>query len=255
MRIVVFFLLVIVIESCDKLGLSDKPFSIKNIEIEKKLGDCNSKEGRCLNLKLKYPEIEEGSEILRNSVNLTIKNFLINSMVMGAGGTDGNVMTIDTAIIELEEEFRDFIDDLDFPTPNWSIESTVDVTFSDSTYFAISMHNYNYMGGAHPNYSVSKRIFNKESGQILKLTDLVTDVSAIKKLVETNFRKEVKVPVPISLSESGFWFENDKFTLPENIGMTNDGLEFYYNPYEVAPYAQGAIDIVLPFNKIQNLLK
>ncbi len=255
MRILGLFLLVVLMGNCDKLGLTTQPLSIKNHEIEKKLGDCNSKEGRCLDLKLKYPEIVDGNDDLRNSVNGIIKEFLINSMVMGAGGNDGNVVTIDTAIMELEEEFRDFIDDLDFPTPNWSIESTVDVTFSDSAYFAISMNNYSYTGGAHPNYSISKKIFDKETGQIIKLVDLVKDVSAIKKLVEINFRKEVKVPVPISLSESGFWFENDQFTLPENVGMTNDGLEFYYNPYEVAPYAQGAIEIVLPFSKIKKMLR
>jgi len=255
MRIIPLIFVLFSLASCDRLGLTEKPLSIKDHEVEKKLGDCNSKEGRCLNLKLKYPEIENGNENLRKTVNGFIKEFLINSMVMGEGENNGNVETIDTAIIELEEEFRDFIDDLNFPTPNWSLESTVDVTFSDSLYFAISMSNYSYTGGAHPNYYASKKIFNKETGELLNLLNIVKDTSSLKKLVETNFRKEVEISPTESLSAAGFWFENDQFKLPLNIGMTNDGLEFYYNPYEVAPYAQGAIEVILPFSEIEKLLK
>jgi len=254
MRIIPLIFVVVLLASCDKLGLTEKPLSIKNHEIEKKLGDCNSKEGRCLELKLKYPEIENGNENLRNTVNTTIKGFLINSMVMGEEENE-NVVTIDTAIIELEEEFRDFIDDLDFPTPNWSIESNIDVTFSDSIYFAISMSNFSYTGGAHPNYYASKKIFNKENGQVLRFLDIVKDTSGLKKLVESNFRKEVEISPTESLTSAGFWFKNDEFKLPLNIGMTNDGLEFYYNPYEVAPYAQGAIEVILPFNEVEKFLK
>lgn len=255
MRGSILLFLVLIIGGCDKLGFVSKPLSIKNNSIEKKLGDCNSKEGRCLNLKLVYPEIENGSEVLRSNVNLTIKEFLINGMIMGEGSNDGNVATIDTAIMELEEEFRDFIDDLDFPTPNWAIESTVDITYSDSLYLGLSMDNYSYTGGAHPNHYVSKKIFSKQTGQVLKLSDIVNDIPAITLLVEKNFRKEIKIGPTESLESVGFWFENDEFTLPQNIGMSNDGLEFYYNPYEVAPYAQGSTKVILPYDKIKKLLK
>lgn len=255
MRILTLILVLFFLTSCEKLGLTTKPLSVNNIEIDKKLGDCNSKEGRCLNLKLKYPEIEDGNEVLRNAVNGTIKEFLISSMIMGEGSNDGNVITIDTAIMELEEEFRDFIDDLDFPTPDWSIESSADITFSDSLFFGVSMYNYSYTGGAHPNYVISKKIFDKETGMLVKLTDIVKDTSAIKLLVEKNFRKEVEVDPTESLEAAGFWFKNDQFKFPINIGMSSDGLEFVYNTYEVAPHAQGSIEIILPYEKIKKLMK
>ena len=41
-------------------------------------------------------------------------------------------------------------------------------------------------------------------------------------------------------------FEEDRFSLPENLGFTPGGLELLYNPYEVASYADGPISLVLP---------
>ena len=117
------------------------------------------------------------------------------------------------------------------------------------------MENFSYTGGAHPNYYVSKKIFDKETGQLLQLLDIVKDTSSLKKLVEIDFRKQVEISPTESLSAAGFWFEKDQFKLPLNVGMTNDGLGFYYNPYEVAPYAQGTIEIILPFEKVEKFLK
>ncbi len=57
-----------------------------------------------------------------------------------------------------------------------------------------------------------------------------------------------------ALKDSGFTFENDLFTLPENFALRDEGLAFYYNPYDVAPYAMGPTEIVLSWEEIKDLL-
>ena len=50
-------------------------------------------------------------------------------------------------------------------------------------------------------------------------------------------------------------FENDEFYLPENIGFTQEGLQLFYEQYEVASYADGPIILTLKYKEIEPYLK
>jgi len=56
-------------------------------------------------------------------------------------------------------------------------------------------------------------------------------------------------------SEAGFYFDNDVFTLTDNFAITKKGLKFVYNPYEVAPYALGQQEIMIPYALIKELIR
>jgi hypothetical protein len=47
-------------------------------------------------------------------------------------------------------------------------------------------------------------------------------------------------------------FEGGKFALPENMGLTRDGVLLFYNSYEVAAYAEGETKFVIPYGKLGN---
>ena len=239
--------------SCNKK--SSEQISIEQLSLQKNFGNCTAKDGGCLKVSIGYPKIHDGSEALRNTVNGTINKFIIDNLVMGESDEDSSIEKLDTALIELEEEFRDFLDDMDFASSDWAIETMVEVTYSDSSYLGLSMSNFSYTGGAHPNTFVSLKIFDKTTGNELQLDDVVKNTNSVKILAEKNFRKQYEILPKGSLNEQGFWFEGDKFVLPTNIGISNDGLEFYYNPYEIAPYSMGPSNILLPFSEIKNLMK
>jgi hypothetical protein len=50
-------------------------------------------------------------------------------------------------------------------------------------------------------------------------------------------------------------FEENLFSLPENIGLTAEGIKLHYNQYEVASYADGPIELTLPFPEVKQFLK
>jgi len=56
-------------------------------------------------------------------------------------------------------------------------------------------------------------------------------------------------------SEAGFYFENDVFKLTANFAITKEGLKFLYNPYEIAPYALGQQEIIIPYAALGELIK
>jgi hypothetical protein len=71
--------------------------------------------------------------------------------------------------------------------------------------------------------------------------------------VEAELRTLTGIGETAHLQEGGF-FENT-ITIPENFFIVPGGLGFHWDPYEIAPYAMGPIEITIPFEKLQNVLK
>jgi Protein of unknown function (DUF3298) len=55
--------------------------------------------------------------------------------------------------------------------------------------------------------------------------------------------------------EAGFWFKDNIFTLNNNFAITDQGILFYYNNYEIASYVYGPTKIFIPYDSIENLVK
>ena len=49
-------------------------------------------------------------------------------------------------------------------------------------------------------------------------------------------------------------FEEDAFYLPENIGFTPKGIQLLYNQYEVSSFAEGPIEVTIPYNEVKKYL-
>ena len=50
-------------------------------------------------------------------------------------------------------------------------------------------------------------------------------------------------------------FEGDSFYLPQNIGYTQNGLQLFYEQYEVASYADGPITLTVPYIEIEKFMQ
>ena len=57
-----------------------------------------------------------------------------------------------------------------------------------------------------------------------------------------------------NLSENGFMFQNDIFSLPKNIGFDQNYLILLYNPYEIAPYSTGILEVKIPLSEVNHWL-
>jgi len=71
---------------------------------------------------------------------------------------------------------------------------------------------------------------------------------------ETAFRKKYEIPADVNINNTGFWFEDDKFHLPETVGFTADSLLLLYNPYEIASYAAGAVTLNIPLEEVSTFI-
>ena len=137
----------------------------------------------------------------------------------------------------------------------WELKTQADTTYASDDVLTVSLETYAYTGGAHPNSNLAFYMFDRETGRTLSLTDLVSDTTALLNVVEQTFRQQQELLPQTNLEERGYFLRNGRFFLPANIGMSRRGLIFYYNPYEIAAYAFGPIEVTVPYDQLGGILR
>ncbi len=130
---------------------------------------------------------------------------------------------------------------------------------SNKELFSYGISRYIYMGGAH---SLSTRIFfnfELKTGKLLKENDIFIEnyekkiVDLIKlRIVEQSREDSTIIPIT-NLDETDYWL--DAIRPNGNFYITESSINYVFNPYEIAPYSLGETEIILPFERLQDILK
>ena len=136
----------------------------------------------------------------------------------------------------------------------WELKTTTDTVYSSPKTLTVKFETYAYTGGAHPNSNLSFYTFDRETGRSLTLADIVKDTTTLLSVVEKAFRKHQELQPHTNLEENGYFLRDGHFFLPTNVGMNREGLVFYYNPYEIAAYVVGPIQVTVPYTQLSTLL-
>ncbi len=133
---------------------------------------------------------------------------------------------------------------------SWENERSSSVVLNDSGLLCLSLSGYDYTGGAHPNSYGSFLLFDLGTGRKLAAVDVFLPGSEEKliALIEAGLRRNYEIAPGEPLSEAGFFA--DSVPLAGEFYVTVDGIGFYYNAYEIAPYALGPSDVFLPWAKV-----
>lgn len=126
----------------------------------------------------------------------------------------------------------------------YTYETSVEVKRADSSALTLLYSTYTYTGGVHGYYGFYGRSIDVKTGKELKLTDVVTDVSALPELI-----KEQLEIYWSDLGLSGIENVDDIVKEPENVPWSLDynGLTLYYNPYHLGSFAAGAQFVTLSY--------
>jgi len=139
-------------------------------------------------------------------------------------------------------------------SPSWNYEESVEfsIAYNAHQMITLSQYYYDYMGGAHGNYSTFFTNLDLQLQKIWKLSDVLhTDSTTLQRLLETAFRKEYRIPAPKPLTELLF---DSTLATTDNFYICEKGLKFLYNPYEIASYADGQITLFIPYTQLKNYL-
>ena len=136
----------------------------------------------------------------------------------------------------------------------WELKTIADTVHANPKTLTFSVETYAYTGGAHPNTNRSLYVFDRETGKLLTLANLVSDTTALLGVVEKAFRRQQVLKPQQNLEEQGYFLRDGRFFLPANVGLGRNGLVVYYNPYEIAAYAVGPIEVTVPYDQLNNIL-
>ena len=90
----------------------------------------------------------------------------------------------------------------------------------------------------------------------IRLKDLFTDnyEEALTDLLWNQLMADNHVATREELEDLGYGSTGD-IVPTENFYIGQEGITFYYNVYDIAPYVMGAIEISLPYEIMSHLLK
>ncbi|MGM0506595.1 MAG: DUF3298 domain-containing protein [Bacteroidota bacterium] len=153
------------------------------------------------------------------------------------------------------EQFHEEIDGYRIP---WRLERAVEVVYENEELVTLHFSEFSFAGGAHPNQYDFFQSFTKPEGRRILLRDLTPDSTSWERLLdlaEEHFRYTFELLEEQDLDEAGFFFDDGRFHLTENIAFTQYGLLIHFNSYEVAPYTIGPISIELSYDELEHLIK
>ena len=116
--------------------------------------------------------------------------------------------------------------------------------------------DYNeYTGGAHGIYMSTFLNLDLRTLAPIRLDDLfVNDYKEqLTDLLWNQLMADNKVATRQELEDMGYVTTGD-LTPTENFYLSKDGITFYYNVYDIAPYVMGPVKITLPYEMMQHLL-
>lgn len=222
------------------------------------LGGCDTTANKGISIKIDLWEPADSGKVgeaIREV--LTAKSIQrINSYGDSASiaANPGASQSVKAAFQVFEKNYNDFKKTFPDAPGCWEVQLKGDTVYSTPKVLFYQLDHYSFAGGAHPNTFRSYHAFDLQTGKELQMKTFVSDSVALLNLVEAYFRKTEKISKDVNLEEEGYFLLNNQFSIPVSYVFTPKGVLFYYNPYEIAPYARGAIQFTIPYTELNGIM-
>ncbi len=200
-------------------------------------------------VRIRHPHFYDGSYVWLNEK--------LNDLAVNGSEPSIHRRNAAQTAAEIFTDYQTFLDDFPDYEISWYLFRYIEIIYEDSLLLTMLYQEERYLGGAHPN---SFRMFfnlDKTQQKELSLYDIIIPEKAadLTRYAEKQFRHIRGLNFTGSINAAGFWFVDDQFSLSDNFIFTEEGLLFYYNPYDIAPYSMGSTELVLPYKEINRFLK
>lgn len=114
--------------------------------------------------------------------------------------------------------------------------------------YYISAYDYNF-GAAHGYYYLAPIVLDQKTGDRIHEKDLFNDdyEPLLQELLEKHIEDAEDFDPDFLLVDA---------ILPnDNFDLTTEGITYYFNPYEIAPFVAGIIEISIPWEELKPVLK
>ncbi len=224
------------------LKFSDKSFM-------KSYNNCNPND-TCTYFKVDYLEAVSGKN--KDKLNKIILNEVNGGISFGDTTFSSMQISADTFMAQYVSFRKEFPESAQF----WYMEYSLKIESETPKIITLASQNSSYLGGAHPNTFTAFVNISKETGDSISLGNIfaVGFEKKLNELIDAAYRKMKNLKPGDNLQSKGELFEN-KIEFNYNFIAGADGsITFYYNPYEIAAYVFGPIEVKLTKENIAPLL-
>lgn len=130
---------------------------------------------------------------------------------------------------------------------------------SDEKIYVYGINRYVYMGGWHGLEVKNFINFDLTNGRKITENDLFVKAYAGKlteiiksRIVEQSEEDDNIQPIS-NLEDTDYWV--DAIKPNNNFYITDEGINYLFNPYEIGPYSLGQTEVIIPFYKLKGILK
>jgi hypothetical protein len=233
----------------EKIGVEHQSYEMRTFRVES-TGGCANDSSACASYEVTYPVFAGLSQPVLDSI--TRKMYI----ALDPGNPGSSSRSFDSMGAEFIKDYEEFHADFSDSPMGWYFDGEVEVDSISSTLICLIASNSYYTGGAHGGYGTYFINVDPSDGTKVALDDRFRPgfEEPLRQIGERLFNEAHMSDD--SISSEGFSYEfPDGFALNDNYGFTREGLRFVYNIYEIAPYAAGSQEIVIPYERIETLLK
>ena len=207
------------------------------------LDDCGDGDEDCAEVSINYMLCKKPSAFAQ-AFNDTIQRQLVR--ILTAKDT---VMGVKEAGELFLTQYKSDKQQFEGMTP-YQIQIVDTILLENDALISLQRSGTEYLGGAHSVSWATFMNFKASDGTFFPQEELFTDMGKILEVAEKHFRETFNISDGENLSENGFMFQNDIFSLPKNIGFDQNYLILLYNPYEIAPYSTGILEVKIPLSEV-----
>lgn len=138
--------------------------------------------------------------------------------------------------------------------PSWTYSSDCSVIVNGPRIIVTEMKFNQYEGGAHGIYANIYTNYDVKSGRDLGLADVFSDTLALARTLTECFIAQKELDASIPLLEQGYFIDNNQLPVTANFALTPEGVVFYYNVYEIAPYSYGPSQVTVPYSELKDIM-
>lgn len=224
--------------------------NFETIEISRNSQDLNVDHQIDYDVSIKYHQPTDGPGYLRDSINRSMELFFARWLKVPAD----EHFNLSKAVVDNMQAFIEHVKK-DIPKEDcatcrtFELQISGDPIYQNSQVVSLAYNWYVYEGGAHGNYAKWCSMFDKKDGSKISYARLVKDEEKLLGIAEKVFRSQVGMAEEEDMYQL-YSFKNDRFHLSDDFIFSTEGLVFFYNPYEIAPYAAGIIEVKLPYKGI-----
>lgn len=169
-----------------------------------------------------------------------------------AGDPQGQMAAVQRRLLE---EFDEAYGGAPAPTAQrWADHRSQRVLMERHGLVTIEQRLESYTGGAHGMEARTMMVFSARTGVELLMVDLFRPgaEAELTERIKARLREMRNAPPDTDLNTLGFW---EKDIRPQNPFVTEKGVGFAFNAYDIAPYAMGSFEVKFTFAELRDLIR